>query len=120
MQHSINRLKMDFPDVSKTIWSTMPSQPLSQDSENLSKLSTHNTGNKKEKSPVKHELPDLLETSPKKSPTLTSLTTSPAKVLPSPRRTTTTLALPRARVQLLNRRSPPLLTFLQNSGKRKS
>src|SRR5882724_11829266 len=107
MQHSIIRLTMDSPNVSKTIWSTMTSQTPSQDSENSSKLSTHNTGNEKENSPAKPELPDLLETSLN-----TSLTTSPAKVLPIPCRRTETPALPRARAQLLNRRSPPLLTFL--------
>jgi len=71
----------------------------------------HNTGNEKENSPTKPELPDLLEKS-LNSLTLTGLTTSLAKVLPIPSRRTTTPALPRARAQLLNRRSPPLLTFL--------
>src|SRR5882724_3274407 len=108
---------MDLPNVSKTIWSTTPSQPPSQDSGNSSKLLTHDTGNKKEKSPTKPKLLDLLETSLNRSLTLTSPTTSPAKVLPIPGRRTTTLALPRARDQLLDRRSPPLPTFLQNSGK---
>jgi len=51
--------------------------------------------NEKENSPTKTELPDLLETSPNTSLTLTSLTTSLAKVLPIPSRRTTTLALPR-------------------------
>src|SRR5882724_78061 len=120
MQHSVIRLTMDSPNVSKTIWSTTTSQTPSQDSENSSKLSMHNTGNEKENSPTKPELLDLLETSPNTSPTLTSLTTSLAKVLPIPSRTTTTLALPRARALLLNRRSPPLPTFLQNSGKTES
>src|SRR5882724_1007003 len=81
-------------------------------SENPSKLSMQDTGNQKENSPAKPELLDLLETSPNRSLTLTGLTTSPAKVLPIPSRTTTTPALPRARAQLLNRRSPPLPTFL--------
>jgi len=80
----------------------------------------HDTGNEKENSPMKLELPDLLETSPNKILTPTSLTTSLAKVLPSPSRTTTTPALLRARAQLPNRRSPPLLTFLQSLGKWKA
>src|SRR5882724_7884427 len=112
MQHSIVRLTTDSPNISKTIWSTTTSRTPSQDSENSSKLSMHNTGNEKENSPTKPELPDLLETSPNTSPTLTSPTTSSAKVLPIPSRRTTTPALPRARAQLPNRRSPPLPTFL--------
>jgi len=78
------------------------------------------TGNKKENSPMKPELPNLLEISLNQSLTLTGLTTSLAKVLPIPSRRTTILALLRARAQLLNRRSPPLLTFLQNLGKTES
>jgi len=78
------------------------------------------TRNEKENSPAKPELPDLLETSPNRSLTLTGPTTSLAKVLPIPSRTTTTPALPRARAQLPYRRSPPLPTFLQNSGKTES
>jgi len=70
------------------------------------------TGNKKENSPMKPELPDLLEISPIQSLTLTGPTTSLAKVLPIPSRTTTIPALLRARAQLPNRRSPPLPTFL--------
>src|SRR5882724_3329506 len=120
MPHSVNRLTTDLPNVSNTIWFTTPSQPPSQDSENSPKLSMQNTGNEKENSPMKPKLPDLLETSPNRSLTLTSPTTSPAKVLPIPNRTTTTLSLPRARAQLLNRRSPLLLTFLRNSGKMES
>src|SRR5882724_9681911 len=112
MQHSIDRLTMDSPNISKMIWSTTTSQTPSQDSKNSSKLLMHDTGNKKENSPTKPELLDLLETSLNTSPTLTSLTTSLAKVLPIPNRRTTTLALPSARAPLLNRRSPPLLTFL--------
>src|SRR5882724_4728044 len=100
MLHSIDRLTMDSPNVSKTIQSTTIIQPPSQDSENLSKLLMHNTGNEKENTSMKPELPDLLETSPNKNLTPPSLTTSPAKVLPIPSRTTTTLALPRARAQL--------------------
>src|SRR5882724_1699434 len=102
MQHSIDRLTMDLPNVSKTIWSTTTSRTPSQDSKNSSKLSTHNTGNKKENSPTKPKLLDLLETSPNQSLTLTGLTTSPAKVLPIPSRRATTPALPRARAQLPN------------------
>src|SRR5882724_3430771 len=117
---SIDRLTMDSPNISKTIWSTTTSQPPSQDSENLSKLSMHDTGNEKENSPMTPKLPDNLETSPNRSLTPTGQTTSPAKVLPIPSRTTTTPALPRARAQLPNKRSPPLPTFLQNSGKMES
>jgi len=72
----------------------------------------HNIGNEKENSPMKPELLELLETSPKRSQTLTSPTTSLAKVLPIPNRRTTILALPRARAQLPNRRSPLIPTFL--------
>jgi len=42
----------------------------------------HDTGNKKEKSPTKPELPDLLETSLDKGLTPTSLTTSLARFFP--------------------------------------
>src|SRR5882724_7009428 len=112
MQHSVDRLTMDSPNVSKMIWSTTTSQTPSQDSKNLSKLLMHDTGNEKENSPANPKLPDHLETSPNRSLTLTGLTTSLAKVLPIPRRRRTTSALPRARAQLLNRRSPPLPTFL--------
>jgi len=76
-----------------------------------------NTGNKKENSPTKPELPDLLEISPDQSLTLTGPKTRLAKVHPIPSRRTTILALPRARAQLPNRRSPPLPTCLQNLGK---
>jgi len=62
MQHSVNRLTTDLPNISKMIWSTTTSQPPSQDSKNSSKLSIHDTGNEKEKSPTKPELLDLLET----------------------------------------------------------
>src|SRR5882724_8040848 len=79
MQHSINRLTMDLPNVSKTIWFTTTSCPPLWDSKNSSKLSMHDTGNKKEKSPMKPTLLDLLETSPNRSLTLTSPTTSPAR-----------------------------------------
>jgi len=80
----------------------------------------HDTGNEKEKFPMKPKLPDLLETSLNKSPTPTCLTPSPAKVLLSTSRTTTTPALLRARAQLPSRKSPPLPIFLQNSGKMES
>src|SRR5882724_4059283 len=112
MQHSVDRLTMELPNVSKMIWSTTTSQTPLQDSENLSKLSMHNTGNEKENSPMKPDLLDLLETSLNQSLTLTGPTTSLEKVLPIPSRRTTTPALPRARAQLPNRRSPPLPTFL--------
>jgi len=111
IQHSIDRLTMDLPNASKMIWSTTISQLPSQNSKNSSNLLMHDTGNEKENSPTKPKLPDILETSPNRSLTPTSLTTSLAKFLPIPSRTTTP-ALPRARAQILNRRSPPLLTFL--------
>src|SRR5882724_2887262 len=117
MQHSIDRLTMELPNISKMIWSTTTSQTPLQDSKNSSKLLTHDTGNKKENSPTKPELLDHLETSPNRSLTLTGPTTSLAKVLPIPSRRTTTLALLSARAQLMNRRNPPLLTFLRNLGK---
>src|SRR5882724_641372 len=94
MQHSVDRLTMDSPNVSKMIWSTTTSQTPSQDSENSSKLSMHDTGNDKENSPMKSELLNHLETTPNQSLTLTGLTTSLAKVLPIPSRRTTTPALP--------------------------
>jgi len=109
MLHSVVRLTMDLPNASKTIFSTMISQPPSQDSENLSKLLMHDTGNEKEKSHVKPELLEPPEAILNRNPTPTSPTISPAKVLPIPGRRTITLALPRARAQLLNTRSPPLL-----------
>jgi len=80
----------------------------------------HNTGNDMGKFLIKPTLLEPPETSPNRSLTPLSLTISPAKVLPSPNRTTTTPALPRARAQLPNRRSPLLPTFLQNSGKTES
>src|SRR5882724_7394062 len=63
---------MDSPSASKMTWSTMKSRTPSLDSENSSKLSTPDIGNTKENSPTKPEFPDLLETSPNTSPTLTS------------------------------------------------
>src|SRR5882724_7089902 len=76
-----------------------------------------NTGNDAVKYPTKLALPEPPETRPNRSLTLPSLTTSPAKVLCSPRRRTITWALPRARAPLLNRRSPPLPIFPRNSEK---
>src|SRR5882672_8425178 len=102
---------MDLPNESRMTWSTTISRTPSQDSESSFKLSTHDTGNNAVKFPMKPEHPDLLETSPNPSPTLTSQTTSPAKALQS--RRTPTLALPRAKVPLLNRISPPLPICLQ-------
>jgi len=120
IQHSIDRLAMDFPNISKTIWSTTTSRPPSQDSKNLSKLLMHITGNEKENSLMKPKLLDLLETSLNRSLTLTGPITSPAKVLPIPNRTTTTPALPRARAQLLNRRSHHSWPFLETWGRWKA
>jgi len=72
------------------------------------------TGNDAVKYPAKLVLLEPPETRPNRSLTLPSLTTSPAKVLHIPSRTTTTQALPRARAPLPNRRNPPLPTFPRN------
>ena len=113
MQHSDDRLAMDLLNISKMIWSTTTSPILFPAFGNLFKLSMHDTGNDVEKYPTKPALPEPPETSPNRSQTHPSQTTSLAKVLPSSNRTTTTtLALPSARAQLPNRRSPPLPTFL--------
>src|SRR5882724_4869278 len=53
MQNSINRLTMDSPNISKTIWFTTQSRPPLQDSKNLFKLSMHDIVNEKENSPTK-------------------------------------------------------------------
>src|SRR5467141_858508 len=113
--HSADRLSMDLPNESRMTWSTMISRTPSQDSESSFKLSMHDTGNDTVKFPMKPEHLDLLETSPNPNPPQTSQTTSPAKALQS--RRTPTLALPRERVPLLNRRSPPLPICLPNSVK---
>jgi len=76
----------------------------------------HDTGNNMGKF-TKPALLEPLETSLNTSLTPQSQTTSLAKVLPSTNRRTTTPAPPRTRAQLPNRRSPPLSTFPQNSGK---
>src|SRR5882672_11156034 len=110
--HSADRLTMDFPNELRMTWSTTISRIPLQDSESSFKLSMHNTGNDAAKFPAKPKHPDLPETSPNPSPTLTSQTTSPAKALQS--RRIPTLALPRARVPLLNRRRPPLPICLPN------
>src|SRR5882724_2423248 len=107
---------MDSPNVSKMIWSTTIRQTPSQDSKNSSKLSMHDTGNEKENSPMKPKLLDHLETSLNQILTLTGPTISPAKILPIQSRTTTTPALPRARAQLPNRRSPPLHISSNSTG----
>src|SRR5882672_8248541 len=113
MQHSIDRLTTDWPNVSKRIWSTTTSQTPSQDSANSSKLLMLDTGNVKENSPAKPTLPALLET----SQTTNLIPPNPITSLanPSPSRRTIP-ALPRARALLPTQRSP-LLTFPQNSGK---
>src|SRR5882672_5958986 len=106
---------MDLPNESRMTWSTTISRTSSQDSESSFKLLTHDTGNDTVKFPSKPEHLDLPETSPNPSLTLTSQTTSPEKALQS--RRIPTLALPRARVPLLNRRRPPLPICLPNSVK---
>src|SRR5882672_7224398 len=113
--HSADRLTMDLPNESRMTWSTMISRTPSQDSESSFKLLMHDIGNDAVKFPTKPEHLDLPETSPNPSLTLISQTTSPAKALQS--RRIPTLALPRARVPLLNRRRPPLLICLPNSEK---
>src|SRR5882724_4730471 len=112
-QNSTDRLMMDLPNTSKTTLSTIRSQTPFLVFGNSCKPLMHDTGNDAGKFPMKPTLLEPLETSPNRNMTHPSPTTSPAKVLPSPNRTTTTLALPRARAQLPNRRSPPLLTFFK-------
>src|SRR5882672_8227868 len=96
--HSADRLTTDLPNKSRITWSTMISRTPLQDSASSSKLWMHDTGNDMVNFPVKPEHPDLLETSPNKSPTLTSQTTSLAKALRIPSRRTPTPALPREKV----------------------
>src|SRR5882672_610188 len=98
MQHSADRLTMDWPNISKTIWSTTTSRTLSQDSTNSSKLSMLNTGNERENSPAKPALLVLPESSQVTDPILPNLITSLANQSPS--RRTTTPALPRAQAPL--------------------
>src|SRR5882672_7133933 len=69
--HSADRLTMDLPNKSRMTWSTTISQTPSQDSESSFKLSMHDIGNDAVKFPAKPEHPDLPETSPNPSPTLT-------------------------------------------------
>src|SRR5882724_11859157 len=111
---------MDLPNISKMTWSTTTIQTPFPASGNLCKLSMHDTGNDVGKFAMKPTLLEPPETSPNRSPTPPSQTTSLAKVLLSPNRTTTTPALSRARAQLPNRRSPPLQTFPQNMGQMES
>jgi len=63
---------------------------------------------------MKPELLDLLETSLNTSPTLTSPTTSPAKVLFNSKQKNNNSGSTRARAQLPNRKSPPLQPFFEN------
>ena len=107
-------------NISKTTWSTTKSQTLFLASGNLSKLSMLDTGNDAVKYPTKLMLLEPLETRPNRSLTLPSLTTSPAKVLRIPSRRTTTRALSRARVPLLNRRNPHSQPFLETRKRRKA
>ena len=88
MQHSDNRLIMDSPSASKTIWSTTTSLTLFPASKNSSKPSTHDTGNRKEKFPMNPMFPSHLETSPNPSTIPPSQTTSLARILQWSRRTT--------------------------------
>jgi len=95
-------------NVSEMIWSTTPSQPPLQDSKKLSKLSMHDTGNKKEKSPTKPELPDLLDQVQTEVWLLTSLTTSPAKGSSQSKQKNSNSGSTQGKGSILNRRSPPL------------
>src|SRR5882724_11497676 len=90
MQHSDDRLTMDLLNTSKMIWSTTTSPTLSPAFKNSFKLSTHDTGNKKEKFPENPIFPSHPETSPNPSLMHPSQTTSLARILQSQR---TTLAL---------------------------
>src|SRR5882724_6004791 len=110
---------MDWPNESRMTWSTTISRICYPVSENSYKLLTHNTGNDAVKFPTKLEHPDLLETSPNTRLTLTSQTTNSAKAPRIRSRRTPILAQPRTRAPLLNE-SPPLPTFLRNSGKTES
>src|SRR5882724_11179794 len=107
---------MDWPNESRMTWSTTISQIRYLVSENSYKLLTHNTGNDTVKFPTKLEHPDLPETSPNRTPTLTSQTTSPAKALCIQSRRTPVPAQPRTRAPLPNE-SPPLPICLPNSVK---
>src|SRR5882724_3568073 len=94
MQHSDDRLTPDSPNISKTIWSTMTNPTPFPAFGNSFRLSTLDTGNDVEKSPVKLALPNPPETSPNPSPTNPSQTTSPAKVLHPNRRIPALLRAP--------------------------
>jgi len=79
----------------------------------------HNTGNDVGKFPTKPILPEPPETILNRSPTPPSQITSPAKVLPSSNRRTTTLALPRARLNFQTEKSttPDLSSKLRKDRK---
>src|SRR5882724_1574064 len=110
---------MDWPNESRMTWSTTISRIHYPVSENLYKLLMHDTGNDAVKFPAKLEHPDLPETSLNTRPTLTSQTTNSAKAPRIQSQRTPILAQPRTRAPLPNE-SPPLPTFLQNSGKMES
>src|SRR5882672_9753614 len=92
-QHSTDRLTTDWPNVSKTTWSTTTSRTPSQDSTDSSKLSMLDTGKKQENSPMKTALLAL----PEKSQTTNLIPPNPISSLenPSPSRRTIP-AVPRA------------------------
>src|SRR5882724_3955021 len=102
MQHSDNRLTMDFLNVSKMIWSTTTNSTLFLAFGDSFKLLMHDTGNDVGKFPKKPTLLNPQETSLNPSPMHTYQTTSPARTLHLSRRTT--WALPRAK--LPNPRNP--------------
>jgi len=81
MQCSYDRLTMDLPSASKTIWSTTTSLTLFLAFKNLFKASMHNTGNEKEKFPENPAFLSHPETSPNPSPMHPRQTTSPARIL---------------------------------------
>src|SRR5882724_4384354 len=107
---------MDLPNESRMTWSPMTSRICYPVSGNLYKPLMHDTGNDVVKFLMKPEHPDLLETSPNRSPTLTSQTTSLAKALHIQNRRTPIPALPRTRAPPPNG-SPPLPICLPNSVK---
>jgi len=80
MQHSDDRLTMDLLNASKMIWSTTTSPTLFLAFENSFKLSTHDSGNEKEKFPKNPVFPNLLETNWNPSPTHPSQTTNLARI----------------------------------------
>src|SRR5882724_9991038 len=88
MQHSNDRLIMDFLSISKMIWSTTTSPTLFLAFKNSSKPSMHDTGNEREKFPANPASPSHPETNLNPSMMPSSQTTSLARILQQSRRTT--------------------------------